>query len=283
MVPIIGYTCWNRMGNTVLSIPNLLKSTDDFELHIIDNDSQDDTWNYLQTLKDPRIKEIKKFDKNRGVIYATNYVISKRKPGQSFINIENDVSIFTKNWITNIENMLKEFPEIVLAGNVRPTYFKERHVTYSEIVRNNVKFWRTSHIIGCNMYMPSKTLDVLGYFNEEIYFGDVCLNSRLKKLGGWTGYCPANHILHEEPKCEGCPHGGICSDPKDLYCFVDYKKNYKHKKFYKFKLAKAQKYAQTVTRETIYCPSIHDEESQKKARYNKAEAIKNFKYYSREK
>lgn len=277
MIPVVGYVTWNRMGMTVQNLDLLLKTTDDFELYIVDNCSTDDTWDYLQTVKDPRIKEIKKFDKNYGLIYALNYTISKRKENQPFINVDQDVSIHTPNWIENCENTLKEFPEIGVLGNVRPTYFEERSVKYKELVRNNVKFWRTGHLMGCCMYFPSKTLDQLGYFSEELYLADIELNARMSILGAWVGYCPANLIMYSHADCSVCNHKNSCTDPKDLSCFEDYKKGYKHHEFYNKSAKKLREFKRNLTKNTLFCGSIHDSSSQQK--YNLEEAIKNFEFY----
>ena len=79
--PIVIFVTWNRLGVTISNLKALLKTEDDFDLYIIDNGSIDGTADYLSSLKDNRIKEIKILDKNYGLIYAANYGISKRKKG----------------------------------------------------------------------------------------------------------------------------------------------------------------------------------------------------------
>ena len=59
--PLISYSTFHRMGLTVRNLNSLLRTTDDFELHIIDNNSQDDTWEYIQSLNDSRIKSRTRF------------------------------------------------------------------------------------------------------------------------------------------------------------------------------------------------------------------------------
>ena len=79
--PIISFVTFNRLGLTIRNLERLLESKDNFELYIIDNNSTDDTWEYLKSVNDPRIVEKKRFDLNRGIVYAMNYVISHRKEG----------------------------------------------------------------------------------------------------------------------------------------------------------------------------------------------------------
>ena len=57
---LVSFICWNRAGLNARNLNALLKSTDDFELYIIDSNSSDDTWEFIKTLNDKRIKEIKK-------------------------------------------------------------------------------------------------------------------------------------------------------------------------------------------------------------------------------
>ena len=83
---LVSFICWNRAGLNARNLNALLKSTDDFELYIIDSNSSDDTWEFIKTLNDKRIKEIKKFDLNRGCAYAINYIMSKRKKEQFFFH-----------------------------------------------------------------------------------------------------------------------------------------------------------------------------------------------------
>lgn len=49
--PFISYVTFNRLGLTVKNLSSILDSTDDFELHIIDNNSTDGTWKYIQKLE----------------------------------------------------------------------------------------------------------------------------------------------------------------------------------------------------------------------------------------
>ena len=99
--PFVSYVTWNRLGLTIKNLNSLLDNKDEFELHIVDNNSGDDTWKYICGLKDRRIKSRTRFSVNRGQIYAVNYNLSKRKEGQFFITIDNDVNIITKPWLNN--------------------------------------------------------------------------------------------------------------------------------------------------------------------------------------
>ena len=49
---LVSFICWNRAGLNARNLNALLKSTDDFELYIIDSNSSDDTWEFIKTLND---------------------------------------------------------------------------------------------------------------------------------------------------------------------------------------------------------------------------------------
>ena len=85
--PLVSFVTWNRLGLTAKNLKALLDTSDDFELHIVDNNSSDDTREYIQHLKDERIKSIKKFDLNMGPIHAVNFNLSKREESQYFIAV----------------------------------------------------------------------------------------------------------------------------------------------------------------------------------------------------
>lgn len=98
MVPhFLSSVTWNRMGLTARNLSRLLSLPEDFEMHIIGNNSPDSTWKFIQDLSDPRIKSKTRFDVNRGVVYAENYNLAKRKEDQYFVTVDNDVYTYKSN------------------------------------------------------------------------------------------------------------------------------------------------------------------------------------------
>ncbi|MDB4330362.1 glycosyltransferase family 2 protein [bacterium] len=279
---LIGFVCWNRLGLTAKNLEALLKTEEDFDLYIIDNNSKDDTWEYLKNIKDSRIKEIKKLDNNRGLIYAMNYVLSKRKKGQDFMNIDQDVEIVTKDWISNNKAMVREFPEIGILGNVRPTYFQEYPKVKNKIIeRNNLKFIRTDFIMGCNMFFPGSIMDKIGYCNETGY-GDSELNHRIKKLDKWVGYCADNIILSTQRiDCSNCLAKNVCRDSDNEICFSLYSDAYSHTNTELAQIKHENRKKWKFTKDNIYCGSIHDKESQTKGYYNETDANRIFNWFKK--
>jgi glycosyltransferase involved in cell wall biosynthesis len=115
MIPaFISFVTFNRMGLTIRNLDALLKTTDDFELNIVDINSNDNTWDFIQSLKDSRIKSITRLPENKGPIYALNYNLARRKPGQYFITIDSDVHLHTPDWISRFMKVFDTFPDVGL-------------------------------------------------------------------------------------------------------------------------------------------------------------------------
>jgi glycosyltransferase involved in cell wall biosynthesis len=62
--PLISYIVFHRLGLTVQNLSEILNSKEDFELHIVDSNSSDGTWDYLMSLSDQRIKSVERFEIN---------------------------------------------------------------------------------------------------------------------------------------------------------------------------------------------------------------------------
>lgn len=97
--PFISYMVFNRLGLTIKNLINILTSGEDFEMHIINSNSKDNSWSYIQSLKDNRKKSKIKFPTNLGPIYGLNYNLLKRKSDQFFFTIDSSVFIKTPNWM----------------------------------------------------------------------------------------------------------------------------------------------------------------------------------------
>jgi len=283
---IICFLYWNRLGLTAKNLDSLLRSKEEFDLYIVDNNSKDDTFKYLKSLKDSRIKEIKRFNVNRGLVYAANYVISKRKEKEDFMYIENDVEMKTSYFLKNIKKLLDNFPEVGILGNVRDTYFEEERVKAAkiektEIIRNNSILRKTDRLVGCCLFFPGEVMDKLGYFNET-GFGDSELSQRVRLLGKWLGYI-ANNLVHQRQSipCEECLAHFFCSSVGSLVCFKEHHKGYGHGNIELGRILHENYSKWKFTKENVYCGSVHDKLSQSKGYYSAEDANKVFSFFSK--
>jgi len=207
--PMITFLTYNRLGETAVSLPSLLRTESDFELYIMDNNSKDDTWEFLEATRDPRIKSRKRFDQNMGVGHALNYALSNRATDQDFINFEYDFRIHNKDFVKDYRDMCEEFPEVgALTATAFPSQLQFIDAEIAKdptrlTVRNGKRiYWDT--IMGFCSYFPYETWNKLMYYDEVNCLLDMDVQSRLEVMKVKTGYAMdirTSHILH----------GGNCS------------------------------------------------------------------------
>lgn len=199
---LISFLTFNRLGNTATTLPLLLRSQEDFELFLLDNGSKDDTWEFLNDTKDPRIKFRHRFDENIGVVHALNYILSHRKSNQDWINYEYDYRIHDPNFISTFRKVCKEFPELGAVSavgvpqqrsDIVNEYIKRSPERYIE--RNEQKIYVDS-IMGYCSFIPAEIMNQLCYYDEINCFADVELNRRIVGLGKMTGYALDIHASH---------------------------------------------------------------------------------------
>lgn len=292
--PLISYVTFNRLGLVEKNLKALLNNTeDDFEMHIIDSNSQDNTWEYIQSLDDSRIKSKTKLPENAGAIYAVNSNLLKRKPDQYFIVVEPDVYIKTNDWISRFLRVFDTFPEAGLLGfkrsNPYPDYLppvikKEKDgVGYLQLAKSNVG-GIMEFIPGHCICLRPELIDVIGYWSEESHFGDAEISIRINNYTNFkSGF--VNDIETDMTQlitCDFCEAkkwcnlqgtGNTCIDIHTKkyanYGFVK-KHGWKHEEFFK-ELQEGKR--------SVYCASIHDPESIRNNIYNFEWARENFNYY----
>lgn len=285
-VPLICFVTFNRLGLTVKNLTALLKTTDDFELHIVDNNSTDDTLKYIGSLKDKRIKSRKRFNINYGVVYAINYVLSKRKKEQYFILIENDVCIETENFVTKCMETMDTFEDVGLLAGARRNLFTEKNFSPKKITKNNVSYYRYNKILGCFNCIRPEVFDYIGYWNEETYAADRDMSIRINNYTPYvTGYITSIELSQiQYINCDQCLYRKECSViNQNRTCFNIHKKRYSHVRFAESLQQKHEMYYQQLSNgtRTIYCASIHDSKSIKKHYYDMKMANENFDFFKK--
>ncbi|MBN3346168.1 glycosyl transferase [Clostridium botulinum] len=297
--PFLSYITFNRLGLTARSLKSILDTTEDFEMHIIDSNSRDDTWEYLQSIKDSRIKSMTRLTLNEGPVFALNRNLSKRRKDQYFFTVDSDVVIKTKDWITRFMEVFNEFPEVGLLGVQRtPPYIpiypkvitKSRNgVTYLEL-KNGYVDVLLDFVHGCCMGMRPELIEKIGYWSEETCYGDGELSTRITNYTDFkAGFMsdqdkmPLIDIdMTQEITCEECIARGYCKLNKDdNTCFNIHMGRYKNAPFakqFKWKYLEFFKELEEGKR-TAYCASIYDPYSIATHEYNKEWAQANREYY----
>ena len=206
--PILTFLTYNRLGNTAIALPSLLRTESDFELYIMDNNSKDDTWEFLEATNDPRIKLRKRFDQNMGVAHPLNFALSHRKEDQDFINFEYDFRIHNRNFVQDFIDVRHEFPEL---GAISATTFPAQlKFVDSKIAENpdlfaerNGKRVYFDTIMGFCSYFPYETMNILMYYDEVTCLLDMDIQARLQAMNKLTAYAMDIRTSH-------ATHGGNC-------------------------------------------------------------------------
>ncbi|NJD02003.1 MAG: glycosyltransferase family 2 protein [Ruminiclostridium sp.] len=293
MPPMVSFVAWNRLGLTARNLAALLDTEEDFELYIIDSNSMDNTWDFIQELKDERIKSKIKFDKNRGPIYASNYALARRKPEQFFIIMDSDVHIYTKNWITRFMEVFREFPEVGLLGVPKAAPYTGYLPPVLFNIKNGISYIRLKNasltdpidfVPGHLQCLKPELINLIGYWSEEGHYGDADISPRIVHYTPFTvGYATTIEIDQvQEITCEECTAHEWCKlDRKTETCFSIRDKFYRNPLFaMKYLWRHLQTFEEIKEgKRTAYCASIHDEESMKNHLYYKDWAEENFNFY----
>lgn len=297
--PFLNYITFNRLGLTTKSLNSIFDTPEDFEMHIIDSNSQDDTWAYLQSLKDPRIKSLLQFPVNAGPIPALNLNLSKRRPDQYFFNVDSDVVINTKDWLSRFMKVFNAFPEVGLLGVQRvapyiPIYTEiipriKEDATYLEL-KNGYVDVILDFVHGCCIGMRPEMIDKIGYWSEETCWGDAELTPRVMHYTDFkVGYMsdkdrnPLIDIsMTQSIGCDSCSVREYCHfDKFNNTCFTMHNRKYQNESFvrkFKWKYLEFFKELQEGKR-TAYCASIYDPKSMEGHAYNRDWALENMAYY----
>jgi glycosyltransferase involved in cell wall biosynthesis len=291
--PIISYVTFNRLGLTVKNLTSILESTDDFEMHIVDNNSTDGTWEYIESLNDKRIISKTQIGINVGQIYATNLNLLRIRPEQYFITVDNDVYIETKDWISRFMKVFNTFPEVGLLGIKRGEPYPEYYPPVTQKSKDGISYLELIHstpdverdfIPGCCQCLRPELIKQLGYWSEENCAGEAELSLRVNNYstfsaGFMTDICIK---MPQALDCTECQYNSLCKFNKSSEtCFSSYHELYKNGDFmkrYKWKFDETIKDMRSGKR-PIYCASSLDAESMENHIFTLEWALDNFKFY----
>lgn len=291
--PLLSFSTFNRLGLTARNLNALFRTTDDFELHIIDNNSKDDTWEYLQSLSDPRIKSRERLPLNQGPIYAVNKNLAKRRPEQYFFVLESDVCVLTPDWITKFMQVFQTFPEAGMLGLTRahpyprylpPVISREANgITYLQL-KNGAVGAPMDFVPGHCQAMRPELINLIGYWCEENGYGDAELSVR---VNGYTPY-RAGFVINvaidmtQTLPCASCEAIAHCKlDKVTNTCFGIRDSTYRNESFAEAFRWKYLQYFNELQqgKRTVYCASVHDPVSIATHTYNMEWALENFSFY----
>lgn len=283
--PIVSFITFNRAGLVATNLLRLLETKEDFELYIVDNGSIDDTWQFIESLKDARIKEKKRFEVNKGGIYALNYVLSHRKPGQYFVNIDCDVYLHTDNWLSIFLQCFQTFPQM---GLIASTPYKELQGDESRwklTKKDGMSIYELPAVIGCCICIRPEVFEMLGYFCEETCGADLDFPKRMRLYTPYKmGAVPMIKMEQKYVTCDACPMRDLCTYKTNQQCYLLYQSRYYNQVFYQeMIIPKSKRFYEEIEqgKRSFYCASIHDPDSLQKYYYDYASAEENFDFYTK--
>lgn len=305
--PLVCFITYNRLGASALNLKAILNTKSNFELVIVDNASTDGIWEFVEQLKDERIKIKHRFNKNYGVVCAANYGLSKRKKNQAFILVENDIFIDDENWIEKFEKTLLEFPHLGMIGAVTRKYLNERMIEHPAIyieqllkdkklnknklilipeTINKTTIYYRPNLIGSCLYLTPEVLDLIGYWNEESGGADNEIGKRINLFTPYYTAMTTEFFTIGRPtvNCSECIAKKYCKYNQEINsdCYLQYKKKLKSINYHGDSLL--EKSNQLINdikcvKRPVYSASIHDAESMINNFYDLESAIKNFRFF----
>jgi len=194
-------------------IDSILQNTEgDFEIIVVDNDSQDGTVKYLKSLSDKQIRVI--FNKENTGFARGNNQGAKRAIGDILVFLNNDTEV-TRGWLLPLQNTLasKEisiagpkllYPDgkIQHAGVAFTDKGMPRHI-YRRFDSNFPPANRKKEyqaVTGACLAIKKEIFDRVGGFDEKYINGleDVDLCFKVRKSGFRVMYCPKSVVVHHE-------------------------------------------------------------------------------------
>jgi GT2 family glycosyltransferase len=194
----------NRFDYTEKTIERLLSSTEEFDIYLWDNASKDETPEYLNSMKDPRIVEIILSKENVGQTGAMNYVWSKTK-AELVGKVDNDC-LPAPNWT---EILAQAHQDISNLGAVACWHFRAEDFDY-ELAKHKIQrfgkhqIFRHPWVGGTGFLLKRKTFLEIGSWDEGPDVGTTHYFLKMALAGyinGW--YYPLIYQEHmDDPVSE---------------------------------------------------------------------------------
>lgn len=200
---------YNKIEFTKEFVHSLQANTDvPVRVIFIDNNSTDDTRNFLLSLRPIRHCHFKIIlnDENEGFIRAVNEGMKISEA--PFICIANNDLIFTKRWLEEILDIFKKFPDIgLLNPNSNNLGLKPEEGTslndFAEQLDGKYRGTMTEHpaCVGFCMVLKRTVVDKIGGLSEEfipMFFEDTDYSRRVVQAGFKIGVAKASYVWHHE-------------------------------------------------------------------------------------
>ena len=212
---ILNYNGLNWIKN---NLPNIILHSPNAEITIIDNNSKDNSINYIET-HFPKVKTIR-HPKNYGFSKGYNKVLLKNVHNDYFVIMNNDVKV-TKNWLQPMLNLIQKpnigivQPKIMNAAKKNIFDYAGAAGGFLDIygipfcrgrIMNNIEpdtnqyedstqvFWAS----GCCLMIKRDVFQMLNGFDEDFFMHqeeiDLCWRAQASNIKSY--YCAKSTIYH---------------------------------------------------------------------------------------
>jgi len=189
MKPLLSVISYNRKAETLATLRSLARTgaMSMAECVYVDNDSTDGTF---EAVTQAFIEEGWPIDwicksSNIGCPRALNLVLARRKPGQHFIKVDNDVELETDGWIPFLCNLLETNPDVAIAS---PWYTELETSNQGRLIQNHGYWHEYFPVVGHCAIHAGWFLDETGAFDvltkDHLYgFEDLLMAHRAAARG----------------------------------------------------------------------------------------------------
>ena len=142
-----------------------------YELIVVDNNSNDHTFEVVQSFMPsvPCLRYV--FEKRQGISFARN--LGMKEARGKYVGFTDDDCRITPNWLFVAKQIIEEKqpaifggPANVIYGDAKPDWFKDIYI--NKTIADSAQFLpRDSHVAGYNMFFRKSILDALGGFSGE--------------------------------------------------------------------------------------------------------------------
>lgn len=174
---------YNQLEYTKQCLESIRKYTEneEYEIIVIDNNSNDETVQWLKTQDDiiVQFNEI-----NRGFPGGCNDGIKLAKEGSDILLLNNDI-VVTKDWLTNLNKALYSSEDIGAVGPVTNScsYWQQIDVNYGNIddmqefaskfnISNSSLWEQRAKLIGYCILIKREVVDKVGLLDEQFFPGN---------------------------------------------------------------------------------------------------------------
>ena len=191
----ISIVTFNRLSFTKQAVAAILKYTAfPHVITVVDNNSQDETQEYLKELHQTGvIKNLVLLKENVGVAKASNIAWLQEPEALYYLKYDNDIVIEKNNWLSSLITVIDAIPELGAIGyNFEPLSYPIQVINSQRI-----RIKEQGNIGGACFLIPKRTSDILGYWCEDygLYgFEDVDYSFRIKLAGLLNAYMDDEEI-----------------------------------------------------------------------------------------